>query len=218
MSNSDTKDKILVAAERLFAERGVAATSLRAVTQKAGVNLAAVHYHFGSKNALLQAVLARTLGPINQERLKHLERLEFAAQGEILEIEPLLEAFLRPAVFLADELGESRPLLSRLLSRLYSDEGEGFHVIVIEQFAEVIERFGWAFVAALPELPPEEVFGRFHYVAAVLMHSLSDVPDVSRFLPVPRTPSDPEAVLRRMVSFLSAGLRAPEIPTLQGAP
>ena len=71
-----TKDRILDAAESLFMEHGFEATSLRSITAAAGVNLAAVNYHFGSKEELFQAVLTRRLDPMNQERVDLLDRFE----------------------------------------------------------------------------------------------------------------------------------------------
>jgi AcrR family transcriptional regulator len=74
LASKDTKERILDAAERLFAAHGFAGTSLRAVTKEAGVNLAAVHYHFGTKEDLLRAVLSRIVIPVNRERLEMLRR------------------------------------------------------------------------------------------------------------------------------------------------
>ena len=73
MKQKYTKTKILNAAEDLFAARGPNAVSLRQVISRAKVNLAAIHYHFGSKESLLQAVLSRRLVPLNAERLALLE-------------------------------------------------------------------------------------------------------------------------------------------------
>ena len=74
MSQPDTKQRILDVAERLFATRGFHATSLRAITRAAEVNLAAVNYHFGSKDALLEAVMLRRLGPLNEIRQARLDQ------------------------------------------------------------------------------------------------------------------------------------------------
>src|SRR6476661_10749602 len=79
-----TKDRILDAAEALFMEHGFEATSLRALTAAAGVNLAAVNYHFGSKEELFQSVLTRRLDPMNQERIDLLEKVEREAGGRPL--------------------------------------------------------------------------------------------------------------------------------------
>ena len=93
-----TKDRILDAAESLFMEHGFEATSLRSITAAAGVNLAAVNYHFGSKEELFQAVLTRRLDPMNQERLDLLSALERAAAPRPVACEQILSAMFVPAV------------------------------------------------------------------------------------------------------------------------
>src|SRR5918995_3621308 len=94
----ETKEKILDAAERLFATHGFAGTSLRAVTKEAGVNLAAVHYHFGTKEDLLRAVLSRIVIPVNRERLKMLEQVEAAAGSDPPSPAGVLQGFIAPAL------------------------------------------------------------------------------------------------------------------------
>src|SRR5438477_4352893 len=100
-TSPDTKTRILDAAERLFVEHGFEATSLRSLTSAAGVNLAAVHYHFGSKEELFQAVLTRRLDPMNQERIDLLERVEREAGSRAPSCEKVLFAMLIPALRLA---------------------------------------------------------------------------------------------------------------------
>src|SRR5437870_1032215 len=105
----NTEQRILDAAERLFAQHGFAGTSLRAITAAAGVNLAAVHYHFGSKEALLRATLDRIVGPVNRERLAMLQRAEDAAAAEAAaapSVDAVLEAFIAPDVRLLTNMGE----------------------------------------------------------------------------------------------------------------
>jgi len=87
-----TKERILDTAEALFMEHGFEATGLRQITTGAGVNLAAVHYHFGSKEELFQAVLTRRLDPMNQERVALLDRLENDARGKPLTCEAIIGA------------------------------------------------------------------------------------------------------------------------------
>lgn len=101
----DTKDKILDAAERAFSENGYTGVSLRSIIGEAGVNLAAVHYHFGSKEGLLKAVILRRVGPVNAERLAMLDACERAAGGGRLEVEKVLEAFLVPTFRMARKSG-----------------------------------------------------------------------------------------------------------------
>src|SRR6478752_3282958 len=100
-ASADTKTRILDVAEGLFMEHGFKATSLRQLTSAAGVNLAAVNYHFGSKEELFQSVLTRRLDPMNQERIELLERLEREAAGRPMSVEKILSSMLIPALRLA---------------------------------------------------------------------------------------------------------------------
>src|SRR3977135_3171599 len=92
-----TKDRIRDAAESLFIEHGFEATSLRSLTSAASVNLAAVNYHFGSKEELFQAVLTRRLDAMNQERIDLLSKLERDAGDKPVACEKILSAMLIPA-------------------------------------------------------------------------------------------------------------------------
>src|SRR5512135_1496279 len=113
---NQTKTRLLDAAEQLLAERGFAACSLRAVTATAGVNLGAVNYHFRSKEALIQAVFARRLAPLNRERLAALDALEAEAAGRPVAPEALLHALLGPVL----RLGREGECVIKLLGRMYS--------------------------------------------------------------------------------------------------
>ena len=207
MANPDTKERILDAAERLFAEQGVDATSLRAITREASVNLAAVHYHLGSKEALLQAVLARRVGPVNQTRLKALDQLEAAAGDGAVALEAILRAFLEPALeYLATE--ERGALLSRLLARLYWEAGPDLRTVVLQQFGEVVVRFSKALERSLAPMPTSEVLVRFHYVVGVMVHVLAR-PAMAAAGPFAPPAESPAEQLDRMVAFAAAGMRAP---------
>lgn len=208
MPTTDTPERILDAAERLFAERGVDGSSLRAVTRAAGVNLAAIHYHFGSKEALLAAVMARRIEPVNQARLKRLEELVGAAQGEAIPVEALLDAFLAPAMRLVTS-GERGQLFAQMLSRAYWEAGEAFREAAMTQLREVAERFGPELARSLAPLPPDEVAIRFHYMIGVTLQELADPYRERRDPPFAVPEADPETRLDRLVTFLAAGFRAP---------
>ena len=98
----DTKEKLLDAAEELFADHGFASTSLRDITTEADVNLAAVNYHFGSKLDLLRAVFARRIGPVNAERLERFDALDDP------DVEEVLRAFIAPLFKRLREPGNAR--------------------------------------------------------------------------------------------------------------
>ena len=94
MAPPDTRTQILDAAERLFAERGFRGTSVRAITDLAGANLAAVGYHFGSKAELMAAVARRVIEPINAAQSAGLDRL--LARTPDPSVADLVEAFAGP--------------------------------------------------------------------------------------------------------------------------
>ncbi|MFQ5655535.1 MAG: TetR/AcrR family transcriptional regulator [Planctomycetota bacterium] len=174
MAGADTKDRILDAAERCFAEAGFNGTSLRTVTARAGVNLAAVHYHFGSKDGLFQAVFCRRLGPLNEERLLLLRECEARAGRGAPHLEGVLEAFVTPVINLAHDPSRGGPSFVRLVGRLYSEPGERWKEIFLSQFQEVKQRFGEALGRALPDLPQAALFWRMHFAVGALAQTLLD--------------------------------------------
>src|SRR5271155_27474 len=119
----DTKTRILDAAERLFAERGFGSTSLRNITTAAGVNLAAIHYHFHSKDVLLDNVITRRSDVVNQQRLDMLNKLRHEAAGAPIPLEKLLQAFLAPSFDWVRESGEAGVRFAKLMGRLHAEGG-----------------------------------------------------------------------------------------------
>jgi AcrR family transcriptional regulator len=200
----DTKDKILDTAERLFGDNGFGATSLRQIIAAAGVNLAAVHYHFGSKEELLDAVVVRKLGPINVERITLLEKAVARAAGRPVALEQFLEAFLWPAVRSAGQ----DPAFCKLMGRLH---GEGLMPrVVVKNFQEIAARFLGGLRNALPHLPEDEVIWRIHFMTGAMAHTLKGPPDYPGV--IVGAPVEPETLLRWLVSFLSAAFQAPATP------
>jgi len=192
-----TKERILDAAEALFGESGFAATSLRALTGQAGVNLAPVHYHFGSKEALLGAVMERRVSPVNRERLAQLDALE--ARGSELSVEQILDAFLAPAINMDSKSG-----IRAILSRLHSEPVEVVRRINERQFGALARRFAAALSRALPGLSEDEVGARFELVVGSMLYVIGGMSEASVF----RTePASDRETLERMVSFLAAGMR-----------
>jgi AcrR family transcriptional regulator len=195
-THPDTKACLLDAAERLFAERGFAATSLRAITAAAGVNLAAVNYHFRSKQALLEAVYARRLGPLNQRRLQMLDEAEARAGRH-------------PTLRLRAELAHSGASFQRLMGRLVSEPGEHVQTIFQDQFVELAARFHAVLAKALPKLPPVDLLWRIHFTIGAMAFTMAGTHILKVLAGNRCDPSDVEGTIRRLVTFLAAGLRAP---------
>jgi len=209
-----TKDKILDAAEALFMEHGFEATSLRAITATAAVNLASVNYHFGSKEVLFQAVLTRRLDPMNQERLDLLTKLEHESQPSPLPCDRILSAMFIPALKLARDPARGGKNFLRLLGRAYADPAPFIRKFLAEQYATMIERFKTAFARALPELPKKELSWRLHFIMGALSYTLAGT-DALRLIAelTPAESGNDEALLHRLAPFLLAGLQSP-VPNL----
>jgi AcrR family transcriptional regulator len=194
----DTRQKLLDTAERLIGEQGYAATSMRQIIAAAGVNLAAIHYHFGSKEELLDGVIARHAGPVNERRFELLDRFEAEAGGNPPEVELVLEAFLRPM----GEVGDGHPEFVRVMGRMM---GEGMMPSIVKNhFQPVIERFVAALGKALPELPHDELAWRIQFMVGAMAHTMC-----SPNLPIVAPESDFKTRLARLVTFLTGGFHAP---------
>lgn len=204
---TSTQAAILNAAERLFAERGFDATSLRAITREAGVNLAAVNYHFRTKVGLFQAVFERRVEAINQERLELLDALERRPGGPP-PVREVLEALLAPAVRRLQTNDEGQRLFLRIVGRLQSAAGEHVHVLQ-EVFSEVQARFLPAFVRALPHLPEADLLWRVHLLLGAMCSVLADPARLEQLTQGRCRPGDAEETLRQLVDFGVAGLEAP---------
>jgi AcrR family transcriptional regulator len=205
-----TKDRLLDAAEALFMEHGFEATSLRAITTAAGVNLAGVNYHFGSKEELFQSVLTRRLDPMNQERVDLLTELEARAAPAPVPCERILSAMFIPALRLARDPERGGANFLRLLGRAYADPAPFIRHFLSDQYAVMIARFKAAFGRALPELPKRELSWRLHFIMGALSYTLagSDVLKLIEELTPDESVND-EALLQRLAPFLLAGLTAP---------
>jgi AcrR family transcriptional regulator len=194
-----TKDRILRAAARLFGARGLSA-SVRAITSEAGVNVAAVHYHFGGRESLAREVFARSVAPVNELRLARLARLE--AGPEPATPEALLRALLEP-VF--DAAGRERGIVE-LGALLLAEPAEAHAALVEELFGEVMRRFRAAFGRVLPALSEAELHDRLVFAIGALVHVLSRRgplrPDGSRV-------GADLATRERLVAFLAAAFAAP---------
>ncbi|MBT6104247.1 MAG: TetR/AcrR family transcriptional regulator, partial [Verrucomicrobia bacterium] len=141
MAKTDTKTRILDTAERLFAQKGFDAVSLRNIIASAKVNLAAVHYHFGSKQALVHSVIARRLRPINGERLTNLAEARAKSGRRPLKLERVLDCLFRP-LFRVQADPKAGPTFARLVGRVMGERNEGLHKFMMGELAEVIIQFG----------------------------------------------------------------------------
>lgn len=207
----DTRARILQAAETLFANDGFANTSLRAITARAGVNLAAVNYHFGSKEALIQEIFKRRLDALNQERMQRLRQLEQrAAEARTsATVEDILHAYLAPTLKTGGDPGEAR--FMRLLGRTHLGASKSLREFVQSLYGEVLDRYVIALSRALPHLDRVELYWRLHFLTGTVAYSLSAGDSVALFGDTrdASAADSNERLLQRLLLFIAAGLNAP---------
>lgn len=201
--HEDTRERIIRAAEVLFARDGYAATSMRQITDIAGVNIAAVNYHFGSKENLLTEILDRVVGPINAERLDLLDGAEAGGSPDLIEV---LTAFLLPDLHVLERLSARDPELPRFVARMYTEASGLMERVMGRQFAETQRRFYAAFRAALPQLDPEEIAWRLGCVVGIIVYMFAGVETSGMPSMIGR---DPEQNLARLLSVTAPLMTAP---------
>jgi AcrR family transcriptional regulator len=209
MVQSETVERILDAAEQLFAEKGFAETSLRLITSKAGVNLAAVNYHFGSKEALIQAVFARFLGPFCLGLERELERRQRTVDAASTTLEELLELLVEQMLSLKPRIGNDLSIFMRLLGLAFS-QGQGHLRSYLEgMYGKVFRRYTALLDQAAPRLPPLELFWRMHFMLGAVAFSMSGIRALRSMAEADYgVQTSTEQVMRLMVPFMAAGMRA----------
>jgi AcrR family transcriptional regulator len=195
----DTKTRILDAAEKLFGDKGFDATSLRDITTEADVNLAAVNYHFQSKDSLIEATILRGAGPINEKRLAMLD-----AAGPKATVEQIVEAFVGP--MLERDFEPMAPLMARVLA-----SPETMQRVFRQLIESISRRFVDAIEVALPELSPAERMWRLHFTAGAMAHVIMRGPILRDLFGGMMDFKDRKLLIARLVKFAAAGFRAPEV-------
>jgi AcrR family transcriptional regulator len=203
----DTRDHLLAAAERLFAERGVASVSLREITSAAGANIAAVNYHFGSKENLVREVHIRRLGPLNEERLRLLTALEASGDGA-LTLEEILFAFVHPLNKMIAAAPAEGAHFARLIGRIHADSDAELTEMVLQDMKEMIDRFMAAAAKTMPALPADELHWRSFFATGVMVHAATSANLLSGMSEGRCCVADPDEVSRRMVAFMAGGFRS----------
>lgn len=210
---TNTRESILNTAEALFARQGHDGTSMRQITGAAGVNLASINYHFGSKESLVQAVLKRRLEIINRERLRLLDELEVQAQGKPLKPSQIVDAFFGTLLRLAADTGQAGSTFLPLLERTMTDPSDFIRGLFAEEYSGVLERYRNALFTALPDVPRAEIMWRFQFMLGATSYAIIGTGLLRSvtgwILDEAEQPDNPDLLLPRLMSFLLGGLRAP---------
>jgi AcrR family transcriptional regulator len=206
----ETRTRILDAAEELFMQHGFEGTSMRLLTGKAGVNLAAVNYHFGSKHALIEAVFRRRLDPMNVARIAELDQLEAASAGRPASPEAIIRAFLAPSLRLVEDAKGGGRNFIRLLGRTYTEPAKPIRQLIGQMYAPIMERYKAALERALPQTPRDELVWRMHFMFGTLAYTLAATDTVQLIAGCkPEDRYDARLLEERLTAFLTGGLQAP---------
>jgi AcrR family transcriptional regulator len=209
MGQTDTKKNILDAAEKLFSRHGFAATSLRMLTKEAGVNLAAVNYHFGSKEELIKAVIERRLLPLNRLRTEKLLSVKRNAEEEnrLPGVREVILAFMEPT-FAFRNSGEGARNFITLIGRTFSEPESTVREIFLDLVRPVFQLLHDLLCEALPQLGRNVIFSRLHFTLGAMGHAMNMqhmgclVPDGLDFK------IDAASMSEQFIDFVVSGLEA----------
>ena len=209
----DTRERILDAGERLFMAHGYEGTSMRQITGEAGVNLAAVNYHFGSKESLMQEVFRRRLDWLNEERMRALDALEAEAAGQALKPSAIVDAFFGTLLRMAGDENRGGLTFLRLLGRTLTEPSEFIRAFLAHEYQAVMDRYKEALFKALPEVPKAEIVWRFHFMLGATSYAIAGT-DALRLVTDWQIEDEDstdrlDRLVPRLMSFLIGGLRAP---------
>ena len=196
---SGSKRKLLDVAEQLLAANGFEAVSVRDITQAAKANVAAINYHFGSRDGLLSLVMHHHVLPLNEERLARLETIDRKGAGKSAALEEIIDAWVRPLVNPTRHSALSEQSFHRLVGRIFSLQTKDLPAAIEDSMQQVVDRFTRSFSKALPTVVTDELNARLHFMTGGLIHLLLNPP-----LPPSSTF---EATLSRFIRFAAAGLR-----------
>lgn len=186
---------------------------MRLITSEAAVNLAAVNYHFGSKESLMQEVFRRRLGWLNEERLRVLNEMELAAGGNPLKPSQIVDGYFGTLLHMADDEARGGVTFLRLLGRTLTDPSEFIRTFLANEYAGVMERYKAALFKALPDVPKAEIVWRFHFMLGATSYAIAGADALRVVTDWQIEPSDSfdrnDRLVPRLMSFLLGGLRAP---------
>src|SRR5258708_21274961 len=187
------------ASEQLFAEHGWNAVSIRTIVAAAGVNLAALHYHFGSEEQLLREIFAARAKPIAEERMRLLGEIE--RQGGTPSLEGILEAFLRPALTMGSDQRFGGRAFVKLRARLATEPESVSRKILANAFDESSGEFLAALGRALPEIPRADLEWRFHFMLGTMFYTMADAARIQSLTGGRPDPGRVQGPLPHLLSF-----------------
>lgn len=209
-TTESTRDRIMIVAEDLFAQHGVNGVSMRELTAAANVNLGAINYYFGTKEALLQEIFAKRARPVIERRLALLNDCEDSPSKPPM-LEQVLDAFLRPALDI--NTGAEGVKFMQLRARLAYERDPAIRDLFPKFFDPTTHRFIQVFQDILPHLTKAEVCWRFHFLLGSMIYSMANPGRIQTLSGGICDPGDLNRNLQEMIPFLAAGFRSPSVKT-----
>ncbi|MCF6288213.1 MAG: TetR/AcrR family transcriptional regulator [Proteobacteria bacterium] len=179
MTVLSTKERILNTTEKLIADKGFSGISLRTISTTSKTNLAAVNYHFGNKEKLIERMLERRLDNLFELRLSLLDELE-AGSDKPCNLKQILHAFIAPALTMSNDNHQGGKRFMEVLARAYAEKSTFLHGLLTKRYANVIKRFALAIQRSCPNLDEKILFWRFHFIMGSLIYVMADFGASSR--------------------------------------
>ena len=207
-SRTDTKTRILDAAEKLFAERGFSETSLRLITSKAEVNLASINYHFGSKKELIRAVLARYLDVFMPSAAIEIKRIHHAPENASLN--EIFSALIKPLLELNKVRSGGTIIFLQLLGRGYIESQGHLRWFITTHYGEHLATFVQAVSASAPHIPAAEMFWRLHFTLGTIVFTMASADALNEIAAADYGEhNNIEAIIRKVIPYMAAGVAVP---------
>ena len=201
------KERILDTAERLFARHGFYGVSVRDITEAAGVDVALVNYHFGSKRELFAAVFQRRAEILNPERLARLEEVRRAALPGVPSLEDIVNSFTYPLLERSARGGPGWKSYFALVAQV-NNSPEWGPVLMTQYFDPLVERLIAALREALPECPLREIYWGYQFLTGALTITFAETGRIDKLSGGLCKSSDLDSVHERLPPYVAAGFRA----------
>jgi AcrR family transcriptional regulator len=202
-----TRERILDAAERLFAERGYHGVSIRDVTGAAEVDVALVAYHFGNKQGLLEAVFLRRAADLNDERIALLDGVLARSGRRAPRLEEIIDAFTRPLLDRSTRGSAGWKSYFALIAEINNSPEFG-GVLMTRFFDPVVQRFIEAIRRALPRCADRDLYWAYHFLSGALTLTFAETGRIDKLSGGVCRSSDLASVHERLVPYCAAGFRA----------
>ena len=204
---NETQIKILEAAESEVADYGFAGASIRNITQRAGVNVAAINYHFGSKEELIKALFRDRIKPINDYRLESLRKAQERAPDGIVSTEELVDILVRPAV--AKMMSKEGRRFVQAIARCMSEPTDFMCDLDEELFKEMFHSFLAAFQKALPEHDSETLLNKMNFIICSMVGFMMHFPRIEQLVGKQMSGEESEILLDQYIDFIATGIGSP---------